>query len=192
MLFFREKSLNEFYNKRKAQLQACLPANCYTSARIRRLGRIRTGRINHYLHVASRRIVDRLVAERIGTLIIGKNDFWKQEARLGDRNNQNFVQLPHARFIEMLTYKAQLAGIKVIYQEEAYTSKCSFLDLETIGKQTLYLGKRITRSLFRAADGRIIHADVNAAYNLIRKARPAAFAHGLDGAVVRPLRLTPA
>jgi putative transposase len=109
---------------------------------------------------------------------------------LGDRNNQNFVQLPHARFIEMLTYKARLAGIKVIYQEESYTSKCSFLDLETIGKHAVYLGKRMTRSLFRAADGRIIHADVNAAYNLIRKALPAAFAHGLQGVVVRPLRLT--
>jgi putative transposase len=171
-------------------LQACLPANCYTSAQISRLGRIRNGRINHYLHVASRRIIDRLVADRIGTLVIGKNDFWKQAAKLGDRNNQNFVQLPHARFIELLTYKAQLAGIKVIYQEESYTSKCSFLDLETIGKQAVYLGKRMTRSLFRAADGQLIHADVNAAYNLIRKALPAAFAHGLQGVVVRPLRLT--
>lgn len=184
------KADNHYYNRRKAQLQACLPANCHTSARIRRLGRIRNGRINHYLHVASRRIIDRLVTERISTLVIGKNDFWKQEAKLGDRNNQNFVQLPHARFIQMLAYKAQLAGIKVIYQEEAYTSKCSFLDRETIGKHAVYLGKRITRSLFRAADGRIIHADVNAAYNLIRKALPAAFAHGLQGAVVRPLRLT--
>jgi putative transposase len=90
----------------------------------------------------------------------------------------------------MLAYKAQLAGIKVIYQEESYTSKCSFLDLETIGKHAVYLGQRITRSLFRAANGRIIHADVNAAYNLIRKALPAAFAHGVQGAVVRPLRLT--
>lgn len=184
------KADNHFYNKRKAELQACLPANCKTSARIRRLGRRRNGRINHYMHVTSRRIVDRLVAESIGTLVIGKNDFWKQEAKLGDRNNQNFVQLPHARFIEMLTYKAQLAGIKVIYQEESYTSKCSFLDLETIGKHAVYLGKRITRSLFRGADGRLIHADVNAAYNLIRKALPAAFAHGLQGVVVRPLRLT--
>jgi putative transposase len=128
----------------------------------------------------------------IGTLVIGKNDFWKQEANLGNRNNQNFVQLPHARFIEMVTYKAQLAGIRVIEQEESYTSKCSFLDLEAIGKHVVYLGKRITRSLFRAADGRLIHADINAAFNLIRKAIPAAFAHGVEGVVVRPMRLTPA
>lgn len=186
------KALNQFYNKRKADLQSRLPANRHTSARIHRLGRIRDGRINHYLHVASKQLVDRLVAEGIGTLVIGKNDSWKQEANLGNRNNQNFVQLPHARFIQMVTYKARLQGLQVIYQEESYTSKCSFLDLEAIGKQVVYLGKRITRSLFRAADGRLIHADVNAAYNLIRKAVPAAFAHGIEGVVVRPLRLTPA
>jgi putative transposase len=186
------KAANQFYNKCKAELQSQLPPNRHTSARIRRLGRIRDGRITHYLHVASRRIVDRLVAEGIGVLVIGKNDCWKQEVNLGSRNNQNFVQLPMARFIELVAYKAMLAGIRVIYQEESYTSKCSFLDLEAIGQQAVYLGKRITRSLFQAANGRLIHADVNAAYNLIRKAIPAAFAHGIEGVVVRPLRLTPA
>jgi putative transposase len=186
------KAENQYYNKCKAELQASLPANRKSSKRIRYLGRIRDGRTNHYMHVASRRLVDHLVAEQIGILVIGKNDFWKQAANLGNRNNQNFVQLPHARFIEMITYKAQLAGIRVIYQEESYTSKCSFLDLETIGKQAVYLGKRISRSLFRAADGQLIHADVNAAYNLIRKAIPTAFANGIAGVVVRPMRLTPA
>jgi len=186
------KALNQFYNKRKADLQSQLPPNRHSSERLRRMGHLRDGRINHYLHTASKRLVDRLVAEGIGALVIGKNGGWKQEANLGSRNNQNFVQLPHARFIEMITYKARLQGIVVIYQEESYTSKCSFLDLEAIGKQAVYLGKRITRSLFRAADGQLIHADVNAAYNLIRKAIPTAFAHGIEGVVVRPLRLTPA
>ena len=59
---------------------------------------------------------------------IGKNPLWKQEANLGRRANQNFVSIPHARFIEMLTYKAELVGIQVIVTEESYTSKASFLD----------------------------------------------------------------
>ena len=186
------KALNQFYNKRKAALQSQLENNRQTSARINRMSRLRDGRITHYLHVASKRIIDQLVTEGIGTLVIGKNDRWKQEANLGSRNNQNFVQIPHARFIEMITYKARLQGVQVIYQEESYTSKCSFLDLEPVEKQPVYLGKRITRSLFRAADGRLIHADVNGSLNIIRKAMPAAFAHGTEGVVVRPLRLTPA
>ena len=64
--------------------------------------------MNHYLHAASKRIIDFLVKEGVGIIIVGKNPLWKQEAGMGRRNNQNFVQIPHARFIDMLTYKASL------------------------------------------------------------------------------------
>src|SRR5215468_4156751 len=75
---------------------------------------MRHRRVDRYLHTASRRIIDLLVSEGIGTLVIGKNPLWKQEVPLGKRNNQQFVQLPHARFIDQLTYKARLVGIQVI------------------------------------------------------------------------------
>jgi IS605 OrfB family transposase len=52
--------------------------------------------------------------EGIGTLVVGKNLLWKQEVNLGRVNNQHFIQLPHARFIDLLTYKAELAGIAVV------------------------------------------------------------------------------
>jgi putative transposase len=58
--------------------------------------------------------VEWLVAQRIGTLVIGKHDGWKQETGLGRRTNQNVVFIPHARFIEMLRYKAELQGIRII------------------------------------------------------------------------------
>jgi putative transposase len=32
---------------------------------------------------------------------------------MGKQNNQQFVQIPHARFIEMLTYKGVLVSIEV-------------------------------------------------------------------------------
>jgi IS605 OrfB family transposase len=89
----------------------------------------------------------------IGTLVIGNNDGWKQAVKVGSRTDQNFVQIPHARFVEMLRYKARLAGIQVIVTEESSTSKCSFLDLEPIGKQETYAGKRVKRWLFVAGDG---------------------------------------
>ena len=94
--------------------------------------------------------MDWLVEQRIGTLVIGKNDGWKQAIGLGKRTNQNFVFIPHARFIEMLSYKAELVGIQVIVTEESYTSKCSFLDLEPVGKHDVY-GQRVKRGLFRAS-----------------------------------------
>jgi putative transposase len=88
--------------------------------------------IDHYMHQASRYIVDLLVKEGIGTLVIGKNDARKQKAHMGKRNNQDFVQIPHARFICMLTYKAELVGITVKITEESYTSRASFLDLDLL------------------------------------------------------------
>lgn len=182
------KSVNQFYNKRKAELQSQL-GHDGTSNRIERLTNKRTRRINHYLHTASRRIINLLVQEGIGTLVIGKNPNWKQEANMGKRNNQQFVCIPHARFIDMLTYKAELVGIAVLITEESYTSKCSFLDKEPIKKQETYAGKRVKRGLFKASNGRSINADVNGSYNIIRKVAPDAFVQGSRGWVVHPLPL---
>jgi putative transposase len=104
------KSINQFYNKRKAELQRKL-GKTGTTAQMERLTAHRTRQIDHYLHAASRRIMDLLTAEGIGTLVIGKNPLWTQETLMGRRNNQNFVSIPHARFIAMLSYKAELVGI---------------------------------------------------------------------------------
>jgi putative transposase len=187
------KSINQFYNKRKAELQSRL-GHPGTTAHMERLTAHRTRRIDHYLHTASRRIIDVLVAEGIGTLMIGKNLLWKQEANLGRRTNQTFVSIPHARFIEMLTYKAELVGIQVRITEESYTSKASFLDADPLpvyGAQDIpaFSGRRVKRGLYRAGDGRHINADVNGAYNIIRKALPDAFGKGIAGAAVHPVRL---
>ena len=117
------KSINQYYNSRRAELQSVLPVGA-SSKRLERLTDKRNRRIRHELHLASRRVIELLVQAGIGTLIIGKNDGWKQEINLGRRTNQNFVAIPHARFIQMLAYKAELVGIRVIAREESYTSKC--------------------------------------------------------------------
>ncbi len=190
------KSINQFYNKRKAAWQHRY-GTVGTTARMERLTNKRTRRINHYLHTASKAIIALLVTEGIGTLVIGKNPGWKLEAELGRVNNQHFVQLPHARFIQMLTYKAQLVGIRVLIQEESYTSKASFLDSDPIptydpnrdGQHT-FSGKRVKRGLYRTKGGRYLNADVNGSYNILRKALPTAFANGIEAVVVRPVWLT--
>lgn len=184
------KSVNQSYNKERARRQALLPTGRFMSRQLDRITAKRNRRITHYLHAASRRIVNLLVAGGIGTLIIGKNGSWKQEVNMGKRNNQNFVSILHARFIELLTYKCELLGIRVILTEESYTSKCSFLDNEPIGKHEQYAGKRIKRGLFRSADGHCYNADVNGSYNILRKVVPDAFVQGDSGClVVHPARL---
>jgi len=169
------KALNQYYNKNRAALQSQLPAGKYDSRRLQALTFARQRRIDSLLHLSSGYIVRLLVREGIGNLIIGKNDWWKQEVEMGKRGNQNFVNIPHARFIDMLSYKAKRAGIHVVLTEESYTSKCSFLDRESVQKHDSYLGKRVSRGLFRTSDGRIMQADLNGACNIIRKVVPAAF-----------------
>jgi putative transposase len=183
------KALNQAYNKARARLQAKLPKGRSTSRQLAALTDARNRRVRDYLHNASRAIITWLLQERIGTLIIGHNPDWKQGVRLGRRTNQTFVSIPFARLIAMLTYKAELVGIRVITHDEAYTSKCSFFDGEPVGKRTTYMGKRLHRGLFRTASGRRVNADINAAYNQISNVAPDAFGPGRRGAVVAPGRI---
>jgi putative transposase len=190
------KSTNQFYNKRRAELQEAL-GHPGSTRRMERLTTRRNRRVQHFLHAASRYIIDVLLQEGIGTLIVGKNPLWKQEANMGKVNNQKFVQIPHARFIDLLTYKAALAGIAIIVQEESYTSKASFLDLDPLPiydpknqEQHTFSGKRVKRGLYQASDGRTLHADVNGSYNTLRKAVPDAFGRGIEAPVVAPVQVT--
>jgi putative transposase len=192
------KSINQLYNKRRARWQKRLAkGKHFTSHHLDRLTTKRNRRVQHYLHTASRRIIDLLVAEGIGTLIIGKNPFWKQEVEMGRKNNQEFVQIPHARFIEVLAYKAHLVGIQVIITEESYTSQASFLDRDELPvydpertDKPHFSGRRDGR-LYRASQKRLLHADVNGSYNIARKVFPTAFdGLGIAAPAVRPRRLT--
>ena len=190
------KSINQFYNKRKAELQSQLKGSRKTSSRIQRLTRCRSQKVDNYLHHASRLVVDLLSAKQIGTLVIGKNAQWKTEIDLGKQTNQNFVSIPHARLIEMLEYKARLVGIEVIVQEESYSSRASFLGLDSIpvygktDKDPVFTGKRIKRGLYKTSVGQLINSDVNGSYNILRKAIPNAFSNGI-GSVVQPRRVNP-
>jgi IS605 OrfB family transposase len=190
------KSINQYFNKAKAKMQSRLGTS--SSKRLQRLCTNRNFKVEDYLHKASRLLINLLEVDKIGTLVIGKNINWKQEINLGKRNNQNFVQIPQARFIAMLRYKAELLGIQVIEQEESYTSKASFIDLDPLpvyaDKQTekpLFSGKRVSRGLYKSRSGKRLNADVNGSLNILRKAVPNAFSNGIEGVVVHPVRLTP-
>ena len=184
------KSINQYFNKKRANLQSQIGVTKATDPKIEKITDKRNRKVKHELHIASRKIIDTLVAEEVGTLVIGKNSEWKQKINIGKRNNQNFVSIPHAQFVSMLTYKAELVGIKVCVTEESYTSKCSFIDLEPIQKKEVYVGKRIQRGLFQSKEGKFINADVNGAYNILRKVAPNAFRNGVEGVVVHPLRIS--
>lgn len=162
------KSINWHYNKKKSELQSLLK-NKYTSNRITNLTIKRNNKVNDYLHKSSRLFINYLVSNDITDVVIGYNKEWKQGINIGRVNNQNFVNIPYYKLLNMLTYKCELLGITVHISEESYTSKCSFLDNEEICKHEEYKGKRIKRGLYKSSDGRLINADVNGALNILKK-----------------------
>lgn len=134
----------------------------------------RNRKIKHLFHQLSNQIVQGLLDRNVKTLVIGKNKEWKSKVNLGSKNNQKFYQIPFNLLITMLKYKCQSIGIKVIEQEESYTSKASFIDNDGIpvyekNKTHSFSGKRIRRSEYKSKNNVIIHADVNGAYNIIVK-----------------------
>jgi putative transposase len=164
------KSINQYWNKQKAQAQSLLPKQQYSSAMIDSMNVKRNDKIKDYCHKSSRYIVNWLLENQIGQLIIGKNKGWKQSINIGKKNNQSFVQIPFDKFIKMFTYKAGEYGIEVVKQEESYTSKTSALDLEPPKKQANYLGKRVKRGLFKTSKQLMINADINGSLQIMRKA----------------------
>ena len=162
------KSINHFYNKRRGQLQSKLIRNKHTSKRIQRLTNRRNNKIKDYMHKISCSIVEYMKANNLNTLFVGKNNGWKDSINIGKTNNQNFVSVPYNMLIQMLDYKCKLAGINMVIVNEAYTSKCSFIDNEKICKHEIYKGKRINRGMFRTANGLYINADINGSFNIMR------------------------
>lgn len=165
------KSVNQFYNKERAQLVSKLEKGTFDSKKLKRLTIKRNNKVNDYFHKVSADLINHLVSDKINTLIIGYNPGWKQEINVGKRNNQNFVGIPFYKLIEQLKYKAEIAGINVILTEEGYTSKTSFLDREQPFKRSVYIGSRVKRGLFKSAAHRL-NADVNGAGQIMRKVVP--------------------
>jgi putative transposase len=184
------KSINQYYNKKKAKLQSELPKNTYTSKRIKKLTIKRNRKMEDYLHKSANYVIKFCLNNNINTLIVGYNEFWKQNVNMGKVNNQMFASIPYDKLVKYLEYKCQKYGINFIKNEESYTSKCSFLDCESVERHDKYVGKRIKRGLFKTAKGCLVNADVNGSLNIIKKAIPKAFdVDGIEGLTTNPKRV---
>lgn len=182
------KSINQFYNKKAAELKELYSKQkIKTGKKLRKLCFKRTMKIEDYFHKSSRRLVEWCVKNNIGKMFIGHNNGWKQEANIGKRNNQNFVQIPFDKLIQMLMYKLDEVGIEVVVLNESHTSKCSFLDKEEICHHDNYIGRRVERGLFKSKDGRRINADVNGSLNILRRGLKKDF--DVDNSVFNPVTI---
>ena len=149
------------------------------SKRLARLWDKRERHIKHYYTSATNAIVKQLCSAGVETVYVGWSEGFKQKLSLGRRNNRKFVSIPMRKIVDDLTAKLAKAGISVIETEESYTSKASFIDNDFLPvydknkpRKHVFSGVRKTRGEYVSQSGVHINADLNGAYNIIRKCEP--------------------
>ena len=182
------KSINRYFNKRISSLKSLRDKSTDKSEGgekerlnkvIARLWFQRDKQVNHFLNAASNEVVRYLLQKGVQCFVIGWSKGFKNEINLGRKNNQNFASIPHGKFRDLLIRKCSEVGIKTMVQEESYTSKASFVDNDVMpvfnkdnAVKRNFSGKRVKRGEYRSAQGVRLHADVNAAWNILRKCKP--------------------
>ena len=187
------KSINQGYNRLIAKAQSLLPVPQKTSKSIHRLWSRRSWILTTKIHQMTAFLTTLFDEMRIEKVFIGKNAGWKQKLPFGKKVKQRFAYLPYEIFIEQLRYKCKLRGITVVTQEESYTSKASFLDNDNIPvygetENPKFSGRRIKRGLYRTGGGKLINADVNGSYNIMRKGlKDNLLPFNVDSPLIHPL-----
>ena len=192
------KSINQYWNKRKAHLQSIAEKQGMKSTKlIQRITTKRNNRAKDYIRKTARYIVNYCIEHNIGTIVCGYNGDFKRFINLGKVTNQQFTQISFGSLREAMQNLCKRYGIKYIEQEESYTSKASCLDLDDIPVYNaenpytgIFSGKRVQRGLYRFADGRTANADVNGAANILRKSKQNFdFEELCKGLLTSPLRI---
>ncbi|MFZ0220972.1 MAG: transposase, partial [Candidatus Nitrosopolaris sp.] len=120
---------------------------------------------NDIVHKITREIVNRAI-ETDSLIVLGKlkglRNQEKKKRRRGRKFNRKLSGFPYFKFTEYLTYKAALAGIKVIKILENWTSQ--------ICRKCNQRGTRRTRGLFMCKTCGEENADRNASFNIAYRA----------------------
>ncbi|NEO90438.1 MAG: IS200/IS605 family element transposase accessory protein TnpB [Moorea sp. SIO3G5] len=168
------KSMNQGYCRDCAKYKQGKP-DFYWDYNLERVQRKRNNQMRDAINKACRFIINQCLNDRVGNLIIGWNYGQKNRSSMGKRGNQNFVVIPTGRLIERLKQLCYEYGIKLTITEEAYTSKASYLDGDSLYKYGekpkgwFPSGKRVKRGLYKTSAGWLINADCNGAANIARK-----------------------
>lgn len=189
------KSANQWYNKKAAAIVSAqtkgdtkkfVPTPEYKALILHRNNIVRD-----FMHKTAKAIIAWCVENNIDTIVVGKNNGWKQNADMGKASNQKFVMIPFDMLRRFIKYRAEREGIRYIEQEESYTSKASFPDNDYIPvfgekdtDKVKFSGKRRPtrhkgmykkdgfRGLYTTSNGDVINSDLNGAANIGRKALP--------------------
>ena len=118
-----------------------------------------------YIHKCSSKTIKIALENNCSTIVIG--DF--KGVKRNKKHMKYFVTIPYVTLINQIKYKAKRSGIKVVMINESYTSGCSCIDDYEISKKCYNKKRRKKRGNFVTNNGFNINADVNGAYNILRK-----------------------
>ena len=118
-----------------------------------------------YIHKCSSKTIKIALKNKCNTIVIG--DF--KGVKRNKKHMKYFVTIPYVTLINQIKYKAKQNGIKVVMINESYTSGCSCIDDYEISKECYNKKRRKKRGDFVTNNGFHINADVNGAYNILRK-----------------------
>ena len=168
------KSVNRWYNKQISTLKENQPQG-FWSKRLADITETRNRQMRDAINKAARLVLDHCIKHGIGTVVFGWHKGQRQQANLGNKTNQKFVQIPTARLKDRIAQLCEQYGLQFVETEESYTSKASFVDgdeLPVFGAKPegwQASGKRTKRGLYRTAMNWYINADCNGAANILRK-----------------------
>ena len=118
-----------------------------------------------YIHKCSNKTIKIALENNCSTIVIG--DF--KGVKRNKKHMKYFVTIPYVTLINQIKYKAKRSGIKVVMINESYTSGCSCIDDYEVSKKCYNKKRRKKRGNFVTNNGFNINADVNGAYNILRK-----------------------
>ncbi|MCL6477084.1 MAG: transposase [Peptococcaceae bacterium] len=149
-------ALDRYFQKEKAKCTKSTSKHCIELNT--KWGRQR----NHYLHVLTKWLVNLAIAHNVSTIAVGELKGIRADKDWGDAGNQKLHAWPFSKIINLLTYKAALAGIRVVKVPEKSTSTTCPVCGKRVKKA------RVRRGLFVHC-GQSFNADLVGAYNILRR-----------------------
>jgi IS605 OrfB family transposase len=191
------KSYNRWWNKKKAEVQShvdmvlnlikeeqdegkreILEKHYLQLKRyLWNLCKARDRKLNTWMHQITRRLADLLYETGHKVIYVGKNAVDKNGVPFSKVMNQNYVCIPHRKLLNMLKYKCEELGIRVVEVDERYTSKASPVSDDVVGIQARkvngediqFSGKRVSRGLYKdLVLGKVFNADLVGAMNILK------------------------
>jgi IS605 OrfB family transposase len=141
------------------------------------LYKARDRKLDTWMHQVTRRLADLLYETGHRVVYIGKDAIDKDGIPFSRVVNQNYVYIPHRKFVNMLKYKCEELGIEVVEVSERYTSKASPISDDVVevqakkvnGEEVQFSGKRVSRGLYKDLKlDKVFNADLVGAMNILK------------------------